>query len=209
MISHKRRSKNYLWLILTIAGLMLFTLTCIYIKAPPEVAAKLANYIQILTLIIFSITCMITVFTFKEQTEERSRQMGFQYANMAQSEIVDVDKLFISNPLLDRLYFQIYAHDPNIQKIVAMRGSIVETPDMLKAEHQAANLIFQKIANIYACEKLDEPGHDCIEFLNLMKSWMSSPILRSHWRYLKYEQHPDVRHFVDKCLIARNKFIKS
>ena len=89
-----------------------------------------------------------------------------------------------------------------------MKGPIRITHDMLKLEHQASNLIFQKMSDIYACEKLEDHfGYECIEWINTFRSWMKSPILRSHWKYLKYEQHPEVRNFVEKYLIRGNKFI--
>lgn len=40
----------------------------------------------------------------------------------------------MNNPLLDRLYYQMYAHTPHVQKIQRMQPPAVETAEMLKIE---------------------------------------------------------------------------
>lgn len=209
--THKEKNKYAFYVKYVILALTIFTFFAyIFRNAPMETVARVGNYIQVITLIIFTITGLITVQSFKHQNDDRKRMIGLQHANISQAKIGDIDKMFMSNPLLDRLYFQMYSHDPNIQKILIMtkqRGPIMETPELLKAEHQAANLIFQKISDIHACEQFDEFDDDCIQWLNIFRGWMKSPILISHWQYLKYEQSPIVRNFVDKYLIEKNKFI--
>ena len=208
MIGLGQKSSNPLPYLIGLALFMLSIFTYLYWSGSPEFTSKIGSYIQVLTLIIFTITGIVTVVTFKHQNDDRARMMGIQYANMTQSKVADIDKMFINNPGLDRLYYQMYSHDPHIQQISKMKGPMKINPDILKLEHQASNLIFQKMADIYACEKLDDHfGYDCIEWINTFRSWMKSPILRSHWQYLKYEQHPEVRNFVEKYLIKSNKFI--
>lgn len=211
MIGHKKRHQtDFLSNHFVTIGFIVFAIfTYLYWAAPIEITAKIGNYIQVLTLVIFTITGIVTVQTFRHQSDDRARMAGIQYVNLTQGVSSDIDKVFMNNPHLDRLYFQMYSHDPNIGKIAKMKGPMEETPEMLKMEHIAAGIIFQKIADIYACEQLDNYNDDCIEWINMFRSWMKSPILRSHWVYLKYEMHPDVRHFVENCLIKGNKFINS
>lgn len=175
-----------------------------YWDCPPHLVPKIGQYAQILSVMILFVTGLITIQTFMYQLEDRDRMKGTQYVNMNQGKIADIDKMFMSNPYLDRLYFQMYAHDPTIQKIIKMRGPIPETAEILKFEHQASNMIFQKIADVYACEKLDDDNDDVIEWINEFRGWMRSPLLKLHWKYLQYEQHPDVRRFVDDVLIGKN-----
>lgn len=208
MIGHRKLSENHSLMRLIIIGIIIFgIMTLIYWGTPIEITPKMSTYIQMLTVLIFVINGIVTVKTFRNQNEDRVRNLGIQYANLKQNKSSEIEKLFLSNPNLDRLYFQMYSHDPHIQKIQKMRGQIKETIEILKAEHHAAGLIFQKMADIYACEKLDEFNDDTIEWINTFRSWMKSSILRSHWRYLKYEQHPQFRDFVEISLIKNNKFI--
>ena len=69
-------------------------------------------------------------------------------------------------------------------------------------EHQASNLIFQRIADVYSIENLEKLTEDNIEWFNTFKNWMKSPILRKHWAYLRYEQHPTFQKFVNKIWVG-------
>ncbi len=209
MFKDRNTEKANFYLKYIIAAAGVFTLfSYVYWTASPETIAKLAPYLQILTLVIFTVTGLVTVQNFKIQMDDRERAVGIQYANLTQGKTADVDKLFMSSALLNRMYFQMYSHDPHIIRIVKEMGPIKVTPAVLKAEHHAANVVFQKIADVYAIEKMDKSNDDNIEWINTFRSWMKSPILRSHWKYLKYEQHPEVRSFIDNALIRKNKFIR-
>jgi len=121
---------------------------------------------------------------------------------MTQNAINDIDKMFMSNSLLDRLYYEMYSHTPHIQKIKHLKGIPKESPDMLKQEQHMANIIFQKIADIYFCEQLETSNEeDSIEWINTFRTWLKSPILQSHWKYLKYEHNPAVQRFVDQIVM--------
>ena len=66
----------------------------------------------------------------------------------------------MTNPLLDRLYFEMYSHLPNVRKIqemkVARHETLPESPAVLKCEMHMASIIFQKIADIYFCENFGQ-----------------------------------------------------
>jgi hypothetical protein len=208
MISHYKRSQSPTYVaVIAIIFIIWFSLTYSYWTLPPEIIARLGNYLQIVTLTIFMTTCIITVLSFKYQNDDRRRQIGLQYANLTQGTITEIERLFMSSSLLDRLYFQIYAHDPKIQYIKKMQGDVPVSLAMLKMEHHASNFIFQKMADIYAFDDLRLSNDDNIEWLNIFRAWMQSPILRSHWATFKYEQHPEFRAFVETHLIKNNKFI--
>jgi len=211
MAGHRNQSYSYIYKgIILIAVILVTAFTFVFWTMPPEAIMRIGSYIQVLTLTIFVITGTLAVLSFKQQNEDRQRMSDLQYSNISQGKIGDIDRLFMTNPLLDRLYFEMYQHDPHIQRIIRLRGPIKPTPDMLKHEHMACNLIFQKMADIYMCEHLDKitsQNVDGIEWLNTFRAWMKSPLLRAHWATLKYEEHPTFREFVDTYLIEKNKFI--
>jgi hypothetical protein len=168
----------------------------------PEMMMKMGNYIQVVTVFILTVTAIITVMSFKNQMDDRNRSLSLQYANVTQNEINDIDKQFMNNPLLDRLYFEMYSQTPQIQRIKSMKGTPHETAELLKMEQHMSGIIFQKIADIYFCEQLNNNTvEDSIEWINTFRGWMKSPILQSHWAYLKNEYHPSVCKFVDQTLI--------
>ena len=209
MIGYHKLLENYSFMRSILIGLSVFVLlTIIYWIIPIEITPKLTTYLQIMTLIIFIINGIVSIKTFKSQNEDRAKNLGIQYANLTQSKTSEIDKLFMSNPALERLYYQMYSHDPHIKKLIKMRKNIKVDHQVLKSEHLASNLIFQKMGDIYACEKLDEYTPESIEWINTFRGWMKSPILLSHWKSLKYEQHPQFRQFVENRLIKNNKFIQ-
>lgn len=209
MLNANIDSSKYLIYICVISILLLVVFSVLYWTLPDGMMVKVGNYIQVVTVFILVITSMISIMTFKYQLDERTRTAAIQYATITQNEINDIDKLFMTNPLLDRLYFEMYSHVPHIQRIKNMQNTLNETPDRLKQEQHMANIIFQKIADIYFCEQLDNSTlENTIEWINTFKGWMKSPILLSHWEYLKFEHHPSVRVFVDNVLIRQNQYIK-
>lgn len=182
--------------------ILLIIYSMFYWTTTDALMLKLGGYNQILTVFLLVITSVINVMNYKYQIDDRHRNMVFQYTTITQNEINDIDKMFMNNPLLDRLYFEMYSHTPHIQEIIHIKGFPSVTPEMLKAEHHMASIIFQKIADIYFFEQLDKNHrHNIIEWINTFKNWLKSPILKSHWKYMKYEQHPAVRDFIDQLII--------
>lgn len=203
MLSFNSKSYNYLIYICIVFGFILLIFSYMYWILPMDMMAKMGNYIQLVTLFILVFTSIMTVMNFKHQLDDRRRAISIQYANINQSEINDIEKMFMNNPLLDRLYYEMYSHVPHVQKIYRMKHQLVETPELLKAEHHMSSMIFQKIADIYFCEQLDHANYqDGEEWVNTFKCWLRSPILLSHWKYLQHEHHPDVRQFVNNVLIS-------
>jgi len=204
----KKQNIN-IYTILLIPLIVFTIITYIYWNISNEYSAKFTGYVQLMTFVLFLTTAIITAWSFKLQNDDRNRMLAIQYINLTNSKISDIDRLFMNNSSLDRLYYEIYSHDPNIQKISEMVGNIESTPIILKAEHQASILIFQKISDIYVSENLERDiTPQCIEWINIFRSWMKSPILLNHWKYLQYELNPVVRNFINKYLISKNKFIK-
>lgn len=208
MLNIDHSSFGYILSICLISFLLLGLFSILYWTLPDGQTIKLTNYTQIITIFIVMITGLITVINFKNQLDDRKRAIGLQYTSVTQSETNDIDKLFMSNPLLNRLYFEMYSNNPQINKIKQMyQDQIQETPEMLKMEHHMASIIFQKIADIYFCEQLDNNSidvEDSVEWINTFHEWLKSPILLSHWKYLRYEQHPNARHFIDQLIKSAN-----
>lgn len=202
MLVHGTHSYSlFLWLCL-VSIVLLVVFSYYYWTLPSDMMMKMGNYIQLITVFLLTISAFVTLLSFKHQTEDRHRSQSLQYANLTQNEINDIDKQFMSNPLLDRLYYEMYAHTPQVQRIRQMRHPPVETPEMLKMEQHMASIIFQKIADIYFCEELDKNNLiDSSEWINTFRRWMQSPILVSHWISLREEHHPSVRQFVEQILL--------
>jgi hypothetical protein len=166
-----------------------------------EVTMKMGNYVQLITIFIMLITGLIALLGFKHQLDDRERSMSLQYANLTQNELNDIEKLFMNNSLLNRLYVEMYDYIPQIQNIKEHYLYVDDNPDVIKAEQHMANIIFQKIADIYFCEKLsEETQENNIEWINTFKHWLRSPTLVGYWEHLKDEQHPKVIEFVDKII---------
>ncbi len=199
MISHYQRSHQQTYLVVVVVVLSIWLgLTYLYWTASLEVVSKFSNYIQVLSLTIFMITCIVTVLSFKYQNDDRHRQLGLQYATLTQGTVAEVERLFMSNPLLDRLYLEIYQDDPYLRQLKPTKPL---SPEVLKMEHHASNYIFQKMADVYAYDDLRLPNDNNVEWINVFRVWMRSPILRHNWLRLKSEQHPEFRHFVDTYLL--------
>lgn len=185
--------------ILLVSVIVLIIFTYLYWTMDIQITSRMGTFVQIITVFSMLIGGTVTVIGFKHQIEDRERTQNLQYATITQNAVNDIDKTFMSNPLLDRLYYEMYAEMPHIKRIKWMKGAPEVTPEMLKQEHHMANIIFQKIADIYFCERLNTcPEEDSIEWLNTFKRWLKSPILRSHWIHLKSEHHPEVQRFVDE-----------
>ena len=165
---------------------------------------KYGQYIQASSILIFAISAFIGVMTYMNQENDRSKMMGIQYSNLTQSKMHEIDKLFMMNPNLTRLYFELYQNDPTIMKI---KKNIGDSYEILKAEHHGSIIIFQTIADIYACD-LIKPDADGLEWRWTFKQWLKSPILQNHWVYLQKEQHPEVRKFING-LINENKLTEN
>lgn len=209
MLSRQGHSYTFIINICVVSLLLLFVFSYQYWTLPNEYVAKFGAYVQLLTVFILMVTGLITVLNFIYQQDDRKHTMSLHYANLNQNEINDIEKMFMSNPNLDRLYLEMYSHSPHVQKIANAHVPIIETPEILKTEHHMASIIFQRIADVYFCEQLDDHGVDVdnIEWFNTFYGWMKSPLLRSHWKTLKYEHHPDVQKFVDGFLINQNPYI--
>uniref|UniRef100_A0A6C0BLP1 DUF4760 domain-containing protein n=1 Tax=viral metagenome TaxID=1070528 RepID=A0A6C0BLP1_9ZZZZ len=206
MFHHFDLSYRYLDYICLTALILLGIFTYLYWSVDVQIMSRVSSYIQVVTVFLLLTTSLITVMNFKYQLDDRRRTFSLQYANLTQNETNDIDKLFMNNPQLDRLYFEMYSHLPQIQEIQKLKQLPQVTPDMLKLEHHMASIIFQKIADIYFCEQLDHNEiEDSVEWIYTFRCWMRSPILLSHWKQLKYEHHPDVRRFVEQVLIDPKK----
>ena len=208
MLSTQGHSNRFLINICVVSLLLLFFFSYQYWTMPGEYVARFGAYIQLLTAFILMVTGLITVLNFTYQQDDRKHTMSLHYANLSQNEINDIEKMFMNNPNLDRLYLQMYSHLPHVQKIAIAHVPIIETPEILKTEHHMSSIIFQKIADIYFCEQLDHGiDVDNVEWFNTFYGWMKSPLLRSHWDTLKYEHHPAVQKFVDTNLIQQNPYL--
>jgi hypothetical protein len=168
-----------------------------------QLIGKIGNFFQVITTFSMLVGVVITIMTFTQQLKDRKKNNSLQYANITQSALNDIDKIFMNNPLLDRLYLEMYANTPHIQEIKHLKTPPKVNSELLKQEHHMANIIFQKMSDVYFCEQLDTCQlKDSVEWINTFRRWMQSPILRSHWKHLRIEHHPDAQRFIDQVIIG-------
>ncbi len=174
----------------------------IVIYIPKQLIIDHSVYIQILTLLIFLTGSIITMISFKNNLEDRYKMIGINYSNLTQSKIHEIDKMFMNNNLLDRLYLEMYKDDPNIVLLKKYKPEMsYPMYSILKAEHHACNIIFQSIADIYMCELcVDINSKKCKEWINTFSGWLKSPILKKHWKYLKREHDNNVVTFINDII---------
>lgn len=202
MFDTQKRS-NYLVFVSLLAVILLVIFTYMYWTMDEKLMGRVGSFVQIVTVFSMLTGGIITILSFKQQLDDRERSLSVQYANITQSAINDVDKIFMSNPLLDRLYLEMYQNSPQIKEIKTLKSTPEVTPDVLKQEHHMSNIIFQKIADIYFCEQLDTCTlEDSVEWINTFRRWLKSKVLRTHWAHLKREHHPDVQRFIDDIIIG-------
>jgi len=180
--------------------------------------------LQIGTLTIFIIQLMLALDNYRQQLVDRHKAFYLKYANLAQMKLNDIDKMFFGNPLLDRLYYQMYSGDPHIELAKKLKHSEMKinnitvkrnvdhinssyngnSADLIKAEHHASSIIFQTMADIYMSGLADRDGkfycEDLIEWWITFRKWMRSPILQSHWNTLHSEHHPKFQQFMNDIL---------
>lgn len=206
MIPGRKKESKYLYLNYALLSVFMFFLfTYLYWKATPDQSARLGTYVSVLTLIIFTITGIIAVLNFRMQIEDRNRSTDLQYVNLIQNRSNQVDRLFMNNDTLDRLYAEMYYDNPNVQQLVRMQNPKKNevTFEVLKAEHHAANIIFQSMIDIFTTANLDVNSLSGLSWIYTFKKWMRSNILRKQWNAVKYEYPPKFIHFMDNILIQK------
>ena len=163
--------------------LMFITLYCI-VKLPKNFVNNFSQYIQLMTFVVIAVGSIITIYNLKLVLDDKSKS----YTEIYQNKFSLIDKMFMENKNLNRLYHDIYKYIPS--------NYIQETPDILRCEHQMSNMIFQTISDIY--EKYDNID---VEWLNTFKDLLKSNILRNNWNYLKNEYNNKTKEFINTLLI--------
>ena len=184
--------------------IFLFLIFHLFINTGSDLA-MVGFYFQVLSLIILSISGMVAIQNFSIQMDDKIKNKRFQYINNAQQKMNEIDKTFMSNPYLQRLYLDMYRNDAEARTMRKKINDKAITPDVYIAERNMANIIFQTICDIYFIEELHDINKDNVEWFNIFKNWMSSPLLRKYWRSLKFEYHPDIVYFFDEVLL-NNKY---
>ena len=205
-------SSNW-WFYVVVAMLIYFGISAYSRQLDLNNMGMFNVYLQIATLTIFLTNLLLTLDNYRLQSNDRHKSYFMKYSNLAQIKINDIDKMFMNNPMLNRLYFQMYRGDPHIEKIIKMTNNLKmkenapntqDAPEalVLKAEHHASSIIFQTMADIYMAGLTDRNGkfycEDLIEWYQTFKKWMRSPILRSHWLSFRDEHHPKFRIFIEQ-----------
>lgn len=200
---------GYWWFIL-IGIVIYFGIIFYSSRLDPSSSGTFNMYLQIGTLTIFLLNLLLTLENYHQQNEDRHKSYYMKYANLAQMKLNDIDKMFLSNPSLTRLYFQMYQNDPHIKKIMGKIPPIEDNLEILKAEHHACSIIFQTMADIYMTGLVDRDEkfycEDLIEWYITFKKWLQSSILRSHWNSISDEHHPKFKKFIQS--IINSNYVK-
>jgi hypothetical protein len=165
---------------------------------------KYGTRLQATSIFVLAVGGFIGILTYYTQIQDRAKMAGVQYSNITQSKINEIEKIFMMNPLLDRLYYQMNSSNKNLMKIKELtENKFSMSPEALKSEYHVANLIFQTIADIYACGFItmddlinNKYNANSIEWVYTFREWLKSDILRDHWIYLQREHHPEARRLI-------------
>lgn len=179
--------------------------------------------LQIATLTIFIIQMVLSLENYRQQVADRKKAYNLKYASLAQMKMNDVDKMFFGNPILDRLYYQMYQGNRELEYAKrlaskpeqgkgngndnsqtagsqAAQNNNQKEATRLKAEHHACSIIFQTMADIYMTGINDwqytGKHEDMVEWCTTFKKWLRSPILQLHWQTLSDEHHPKFRAYI-------------
>ena len=195
-----------------IIGIFIFLIGIFFV--PKEFIVLNSMYLQVFTLLIFLVGSIITIINFKYGIDDRKRSIAINSANLTQSKIQEIDKIFMMNPNLDRLYLEMYKDDTNIKNLIKNTAQYPSSPSspsyqpsysVLKSEHHASNIIFQTMADVFMCEISNTKNiKDCKEWINTFKGWLNSKILKSHWQYLSREYNDKVVSFINTMINDKN-----
>lgn len=184
----------------TISTIIFLFFSYLYWQAPAHQAIKIGTYIQILTLVIMTITGVIAILNYHMQIEDREKSVDVQLSNLYQTKAVTIDKMFMDNPNLTRLYCEMYQLDPTLHGTCSQQlpnGPLVE-----KHEHHAANIIFQTIDMVLETLILNPNQNTYRAWDYTFKKWMRSPILRKHWQFLRNEHSIKFQRYMDGIIRA-------
>lgn len=186
-------------------GILFFLVIIYYVQLLDGSAINWLNiYLQVGTITIFVVNLMITLDNYKYQIDDRNKSTYSKYINIYQTKINDIDKMFMTNPMLNRLYCQLYSTDPYINKISKKCSNIKETQDIIRNEHQACSIIYQTMASIFmtciSCNNYNAKCEGMIEWYKTFKKWMQSSILKNHWIVFRNEHHPKFVSFIDSII---------
>ena len=170
----------------------------------------------LLTIIILFISSIISVTNLKCHLNDKQLYNNLNYSNLIGSKISQLYTLFMNNNNLNRLYLDMYSikeiqeiqEFQEFQEFQHRNQKINVTVEMIKAEHNMANIIFQTISDIYISEncKMSENDEDNIEWIITFKNWFKSKLLLKYWKNLKYEYHKDVQIFIDLLISESQSF---
>lgn len=190
-------------------GLLVFaTITLVSYSIPSN--GQLNTTLQIATLSIFLVQLLFTLMNYQISSTDRQKSYYSKYMQLTQKKLDMIDKLFMNNRLLDKLYAEMYAGNPEIDELVQLchhawgSDSYVQSEsllDRLKAEHHASLIIFQVMADVFMIGLTDREGRfdeceDLVEWKETFQKWMRSEILQKHWKSLANEYHPKFQNFM-------------
>ena len=193
---------KYIWYILI--GLVFFGTIVVISKNASQDSMTFFNiYLQVGTLTIFIINLLITLDNHKLQMEDRNNGQYTKCGSAAQMKINDIDKMFMTNPLLNRLYGQMYQNDKHVQKFAQI--DIPETPAILKAEYHACSIIYSTMSTIFMSSIANRNSQLYSGWYFTFMKWMKSTILQSHWSSFRQEHTECFINFVDTLIASTTR----
>jgi hypothetical protein len=170
--------------------------TAWYWHLPEVYIGKIATYIQLIMFLTIAITLLINVISFKNSLEDRNRLSSIQYSNMAQSSIAEIQRMFMTNTNLDRLYREMWNYIPQNEKPSTQSVN----SEVIKSEHLMSDFIFQKISEVFFTEEMEKYSDESSEWYSVFMKWLKSPILRYYWNYVRNEYHVSFQTFIDNMI---------
>ena len=186
--------------VLIIIVVIIIALTVIYWKLPASFDPRFASYVQMLSVIGIVLAVITFLYTSSFQASQIQHFNLFDEQSITGSGWIDLEKQFMANPNLLRLYKQMYRENIPLQSI----PDPPVTDAVRNAEIHMSQIIFQNIDNINSYVTIPggswkDPTH--YGWLRSFRSWFQSDILREQWQYNKQFYDVQLNDFVNNYLL--------
>lgn len=193
--------------ILVTSLVLVLVLTVLFWATPLGKSDQLGLYIGTLGAVGLVVAVVSIVVGIRIADDQRRRSQVTDEVALDQVSWSNLERRFLEQPGLVRLYKQMYADNPVVQQLVdpdPPPASTSNDPALPTAtEIHMANILFQVIENVNAASPLTAHGWDDLAaWLAVFRSWLRSPILLRQWQMNKSLFGDATIAFVDNNIIG-------
>lgn len=177
---------------------ILIIVTIIYWKTPLGQNPKFLEYLGVISL-LGGVLAIASFIQQEARAEElQARAMIDNIIKQNQDTMIQLENMLINEPLLLRIYKQMYPENVPLQEISTEDGPITAK------EIHFTSVLFRLIENIIspiAFEISDANTEYNRAWIRLFKSWFQSEIVRNQWRYTKQFYSVPTQQLVDAIIL--------